>query len=624
MKSNTININHKEEKNSLYKCHFCQQTIDVYEIEKHFSTFHKFRSYAESEYVCEFCDDFGEFHSQTELFHHIQNAHNLVNDKEIQPTAIANVETLEEGKSRFLQLIVNFNSQEDVFNLLQWIKYNDTNIFMSNHKEIENEDYDTNTFMTNHHEIENEVLVVENVSKTTEDNDGTTSHEDINNPDSNSVTDLDQESDEILIQRGTNIFMTKHQGIENQLPFVEDNIRLTTEENFEDILQQDKDNAHSNSIDFDEGTGVILTSTEIIHSQENSDDEIFEGDSNNITTSVTSGHALEQHIKTIHDDGNEDHKCESCGKSFSRVDSLKRHIHIVHERHKDYKCESCGKIFYNANNLNRHIHTVHEGRKDYKCESCSKSFSGSEYLKKHILITHKGHKDYKCKSCGEYFSDASNLKRHIRTVHEGHKYYECKHCGKSFSAAGSLKKHIHTIHQGHRDYKCESCGKSFPRADKLKNHIHRVHEGHKDYKCESCGKSFSQAGNLRVHIHNIHEGHKDYKCKSCSKSFSVAATLKKHIHTFHEGHKDYKCESCGKFFSYSQYLKIHIRTVHEGHKDYKCKSCSKSFSQIGTLKTHIHTVHEGHKDHKCKACDKSFFHAISLKKHTQTVHSQIS
>ena len=53
---------------------------------------------------------------QTNLFHHIQNAHILVNDKEIQSTAITNVvDTLEEGKLRFLQLILNFNSQ---FNLL--------------------------------------------------------------------------------------------------------------------------------------------------------------------------------------------------------------------------------------------------------------------------------------------------------------------------------------------------------------------------------------------------------------------------------------------------------------------------------------------------------------------------
>ena len=39
---------------------------------------------------------------------------------------------------------MNFNSQEDIFNLLQWIKCNNTN-----------------TFMTNHHEIENEVMIVE-------------------------------------------------------------------------------------------------------------------------------------------------------------------------------------------------------------------------------------------------------------------------------------------------------------------------------------------------------------------------------------------------------------------------------------------------------------------------------
>ena len=57
-----MNINHKQE-NRLYKCHFCQENIDVYGIEKHFATFHKFRNSVESEYVCEFCDNFEEFHS---------------------------------------------------------------------------------------------------------------------------------------------------------------------------------------------------------------------------------------------------------------------------------------------------------------------------------------------------------------------------------------------------------------------------------------------------------------------------------------------------------------------------------------------------------------------------------
>ena len=81
MKMNMIrNTNQKCEKNSFYKCHFCHQNIDLYGIEQHFATFHKFRNSFESEYVCEFCDDFEEFHSQTNLFHHIQNTHNLIND----------------------------------------------------------------------------------------------------------------------------------------------------------------------------------------------------------------------------------------------------------------------------------------------------------------------------------------------------------------------------------------------------------------------------------------------------------------------------------------------------------------------------------------------------------------
>ena len=52
LKTNMININHK-----MYKCHFCQENIDVYGIDKHFAIFHKFRHSSESEYVCEFCDD---------------------------------------------------------------------------------------------------------------------------------------------------------------------------------------------------------------------------------------------------------------------------------------------------------------------------------------------------------------------------------------------------------------------------------------------------------------------------------------------------------------------------------------------------------------------------------------
>ena len=88
--------------------------------------------------------------------------------------------------------------------------------------------------------------------------------------------------------------------------------------------------------------------------------------------------------------------------------------------------------------------------KQNKCEICGKSFSRTEHLKKHIHAVHEGHKDYKCESCGKSFSDAQYLKKHMHTIHEGHKNYKCESCGKSFSEEGTLKRHIRTIHEGHR------------------------------------------------------------------------------------------------------------------------------------------------------------------------------
>ena len=35
---------------------------------------------------------------------------------------------------------------------------------------------------------------------------------------------------------------------------------------------------------------------------------------------------------------------------------MRKHIHTVHEGHKDHKCESCGKSFTSAKDLAYYIH----------------------------------------------------------------------------------------------------------------------------------------------------------------------------------------------------------------------------------------------------------------------------
>ena len=62
---------------------------------------------------------------------------------------------------------------------------------------------------------------------------------------------------------------------------------------------------------------------------------------------------------------------------------------------------------------------MHEGRRDHKCETCGKSFSSAQALQKHIHKFHDGHKDndYKCETCGKSFSQAGHLKKHFHTTH---------------------------------------------------------------------------------------------------------------------------------------------------------------------------------------------------------------
>ena len=54
-----------------------------------------------------------------------------------------------------------------------------------------------------------------------------------------------------------------------------------------------------------------------------------------------------------------------------------------------------------AAKLKRHINSVHDGQKDHKCDSCEKSFSEAWLLKKHINSVHNGERDHKCDSCGK-------------------------------------------------------------------------------------------------------------------------------------------------------------------------------------------------------------------------------
>lgn len=75
------------------------------------------------------------------------------------------------------------------------------------------------------------------------------------------------------------------------------------------------------------------------------------------------------------------HKCDVCGKAFSRPWLLQGHMRS-HSGDKPYGCAHCGKSFADRSNLRAHMQT-HSAFKNFKCKRCNKSFALKSYLNKH-------------------------------------------------------------------------------------------------------------------------------------------------------------------------------------------------------------------------------------------------
>ena len=144
----------------MYRCHFCNLNIERYDIENHFDKFHKFRSPSPPEHVCGFCED-QVFNSKNDLLKHNKYVHDY--DEEMQMYSEARVETFEEGKSKFVQFMTNFNSEDDAFSLLNWIKNSLTLenlrlIFQYDERNNSNTDGNTKMLFKTNEVIESEFL----------------------------------------------------------------------------------------------------------------------------------------------------------------------------------------------------------------------------------------------------------------------------------------------------------------------------------------------------------------------------------------------------------------------------------------------------------------------------------
>lgn len=140
------------------------------------------------------------------------------------------------------------------------------------------------------------------------------------------------------------------------------------------------------------------------------------------------------------------HSCETCGKSFPRFYSLRRHM-IMHSGEKKFKCHVCLMSFSHVYNRNRHMKRHNPplssgiNRRNLVMNGQRMSSSG---VTKGILNSQNGQNDPK-------------------TINISKGGFRCKFCYKSFTCEERLVKHsaVHSTESLHKPYVCPFCSKRF-------------------------------------------------------------------------------------------------------------------------------------------------------------------
>ena len=310
----------------------------------------------------------------------------------------------------------------------------------------------------------------------------------------------------------------------------------------------------------------------------------------------TRNNTRERHELEVHNIG-QPTKCSYCGTNLSRFDYFSQDRHQCQEKMAalgggdGHKCEICEKTFTRKDSLQKHLSQVHSGKR-YSCTMCPASFAQSFKLKKHAekhqgsagTLSSNQDKEDKCPDSSSTDTNGSkegfaHLKeRQTRSRKRRHLKKEiskssaasvaCNICNKKFSKQANVDRHVLDAHTKSKGFFCTKCQTNFARKDTLERHMAEVHKEEKEFFCKHCPKIFARAENLERHISDVHQKRKLLSCPAtdCTEKFSRQDHLDRHVktgqHTF-----NMECKYCQQEISVRSWnaYKKHFVTGHSGN-----------------------------------------------------------
>lgn len=124
---------------------------------------------------------------------------------------------------------------------------------------------------------------------------------------------------------------------------------------------------------------------------------------------------LKEHLKYSHDPQSSV-ICDKCGKTLKSGYSLKKHNEIEHSDKpkpppEPQQCEICGTWLRHLAGLKQHMKSLHEDTNiEHRCHICNKTSSTARALRRHIYHNHECARKFKCTLCEKAFKRAQDLR----------------------------------------------------------------------------------------------------------------------------------------------------------------------------------------------------------------------